>query len=173
MTNGFNRMNEATESDEREYGKSKVNCSQSAAWIEIELKDDDRHPVAGEPYWIKLPDDEIREGKTDKNGFVRIEGIPSGICVVKFPRIDTGDWQLPAQVTPVTETDAEKAWLEIELLDVDDQPVPEEAYWIKLPNDEIREGKLDQNGYARLEDIDPGTCLVKFPNIDENEIEKE
>lgn len=58
------------------------------SWIEIELKDDDGNPVAGEPYRVEVPDGSLAEGTLDEKGFARVEGIDPGNCVVSFPRRD-------------------------------------------------------------------------------------
>lgn len=61
-----------------------------------------------------------------------------------------------------------KAWIEIELLDWNNQPVVNERYIITLPDGDHREGKTDAKGQARVTDIDPGTCKVTFPELDGN-----
>jgi hypothetical protein len=65
----------------------------------------------------------------------------------------------------------EKTWIEIELVDDDEppQPVAFAKYRILLPNGSPREGILDANGRARIEGIDPGECLVAFPELDERD----
>jgi hypothetical protein len=51
----------------------------------------------------------------------------------------------------------------IELLDVEDNPVPGEPYRIKLPDGTIVDGKLDAQGKAHHTGIEqPGTCQVCF-----------
>jgi len=63
-------------------------------WIEIELVDEDNHPVPGEPYAIKLPDGEtVAEGTLDDKGFARVDGIDPGSCEVTFPRLDKSGWK--------------------------------------------------------------------------------
>lgn len=62
-----------------------------------------------------------------------------------------------------------KTFIEIELFDSDDQPVPNEAFVITTPDGERRHGRLNERGFARIEGIDPGTCDVEFPNIDGRE----
>ena len=60
-----------------------------------------------------------------------------------------------------------KSWIEIKLLDPNDNPVPGERYRITLPDGStVAEGSLDANGFARVGGIDPGTCKVTFPNLD-------
>jgi hypothetical protein len=68
--------------------------------------------------------------------------------------------------------DEEKTWIEIEMVDEEDEPVASEKYRITLPDDSVAEGTLDGNGFARIDGIDSGTCKVSFPNLDEEAWEK-
>jgi uncharacterized Zn-binding protein involved in type VI secretion len=58
-------------------------------------------------------------------------------------------------------------WIDIELRDDDDKPIGNEEYILYLPNGEIRNGKLDQNGHRREENLPPGKCRVVFPKFDD------
>lgn len=58
-------------------------------------------------------------------------------------------------------------WIEIVLVDEEDQPVPGERYRIELPNGQKREGTLDSDGFARVEGIERGNCKVTFPELDQ------
>lgn len=60
----------------------------------------------------------------------------------------------------------ETSWIEIELVDEADRPVPGERYRIVLPNGTVKEGTLDSKGRARVKGIDPGNCRVVFPSLD-------
>lgn len=141
--------------------------AQRTAWIEIQLIDDKDQPMVNEPYWIVVPDGSTRKGELDENGFARITDILPGDCVVKFPDIDQSDWDLTAQEGPMAaEKPAGTAWLELELRDDTGKPVAGEPFWVKPAGGEPIEGKLDKNGIARIDNLQPGTCLVKFSNID-------
>lgn len=61
-----------------------------------------------------------------------------------------------------------KVWVEIELLDDDGQPVPNEPYRIELPDGSATEGSTDDLGRARVDGIDPGNCNVTFPSLDQS-----
>ena len=64
-------------------------------------------------------------------------------------------------------TTKRKSWIEIELVDRQNKPVPGEPYRIILPDDQtVAEGTLDEKGFARVDGIDPGTCRVTFPNLE-------
>lgn len=64
------------------------------------------------------------------------------------------------------------SWIEIELVDEANKPVPGERYSIILPDESVAEGTLDEKGIARVEGIDPGTCKITFPNLDKDTWEK-
>ncbi len=53
-----------------------------------------------------------------------------------------------------------KDWIEIEAIDDSGQPIKNAKYKVTLPDGTEREGSLDQNGRARLEDIPPGEFTV-------------
>ena len=60
-----------------------------------------------------------------------------------------------------------KSWIEIELLDEQGNPVAGERYRVTLPDGKtIAEGTTDENGFARVSNIDPGSCKITFPNLD-------
>lgn len=60
-------------------------------------------------------------------------------------------------------------WIEIELVDEAEQPVVGEPYEIKLPNGKEVTGGLDGRGQVRVTGIDqPGSCQIKFPNLDQD-----
>jgi len=66
-----------------------------------------------------------------------------------------------------------KSWIEIELVDEDDNPIPGERYKVTLPDGKtVAEGTLDENGFARVDGIDPGNCKITFPNLDKDAWEK-
>ncbi|HHN77114.1 MAG TPA: hypothetical protein ENK11_00365 [Phycisphaerales bacterium] len=58
------------------------------SWIEIELRDQEGEPIAGEQYEILLPDGTIAKGSLDGNGFARVAGFEPGQCKVTFPALD-------------------------------------------------------------------------------------
>ncbi len=58
-----------------------------------------------------------------------------------------------------------KDWLEVKLLDRDGSPMANEHYVLTLPDGATREGDLDADGRAKLEELPPGPCRVRFPNV--------
>jgi type VI secretion system secreted protein VgrG len=51
------------------------------------------------------------------------------------------------------------------LTDEHGNPVPDVSYSVTLPDGSVMTGSLDDQGFARFDDIDPGKCLVSFPEI--------
>lgn len=63
-------------------------------YIEVELKDSEGNPRAGEQYEVKLESGEVvARGRLDKNGFVRIDGVKPGSATVDFPQLDEKTWR--------------------------------------------------------------------------------
>lgn len=68
------------------------------------------------------------------------------------------------------EAAAAPTFLEIQLIDRDDNPVPRRPFRVRLPNGELRSGVLDDLGFARIDDIElAGACAVWCPFVDVDE----
>lgn len=64
-------------------------------------------------------------------------------------------------------------WIEIELVGEDDKPIPNEAYEITLPDQTVKKGRLNKDGYARIDRLKTaGDCKVCFPKLDKGAWEK-
>jgi hypothetical protein len=78
--------------------------------------------------------------------------------------------QKPADEPAPASADARptKTWITVRLLDDADppRPVANARYRITLPDDTVREGRLDAHGVAHFEGLDPGMCEVTFPDFD-------
>lgn len=57
-------------------------------------------------------------------------------------------------------------WVAIDLVDDQGTPVANEPYELQLPDGTIVAGRLDQNGYARVDGVTAGQCQVRFPRLD-------
>jgi hypothetical protein len=153
-----------------------TSAQRERTWIEIELLDMEGAPVPFERYWIKLPDGTVREGALDAKGRAYFGDLDPGTADIRWPDRD-GDATLEARglgQQPVSQTTSnteeplgERTWIEIELLDMEGAPVPNEAYWIKLPDGTIRTGRLDDSGRAYFNDLDVGNCLIRWPDRDD------
>lgn len=78
--------------DEEAAQAASSSSTQAAAeethFIEIELKDDEGKPVADEAYFVELPDGSTKSGRTDANGYARIDGVDPGTAKISFPDLD-------------------------------------------------------------------------------------
>jgi hypothetical protein len=146
------------------------------AWIEIELVDEQGNPVAGEPYWLRLGNQDVIEGALDAKGFARHDPVPEGMCLVRFPARDRHEFQVHTFSGPSAPDKApadsgqakplEKVWLEIELVDEKGTPVSDELYRVKDGGGGIHEGRLNDKGFVRLEGVPAKNCAVRFPGLD-------
>ena len=64
-----------------------------------------------------------------------------------------------------TEPETTTAWIEVELVDEDQRPIPGEQYRVILPDGTRREGALDAQGRVRIDGFEPGTCHISFPEL--------
>lgn len=59
-------------------------------------------------------------------------------------------------------------WIEIELVGEDGSPIPWFEYEVTLPDGSLVRGYLDEDGRARVENIEnPGTAQVSFITLDQ------
>jgi hypothetical protein len=58
-----------------------------------------------------------------------------------------------------------KDWIEIRLRDIYGEAMALEKYILYLADGTKREGKLDDNGHARIENVPAGPCEVEYPNL--------
>lgn len=90
--------------------------------------------------------------------------------VTLYRSADAGEAAATPSQLAGRQTEEEVHWVQIELIDAEDQPVPGEAYRIELPGGEVREGRLDKDGRAYLGGLKQGgLCKVCFPDIDTQE----
>jgi hypothetical protein len=59
-----------------------------------------------------------------------------------------------------------KTWVEVHLVDMEGNPVGGKHYLIRTPSGAVEEGNLDSSGRVRINNIDPGTCMISFPDLD-------
>jgi len=97
---------------------------------------------------------------------------PGKVSEVKKQKLAEQDKEIPFKPLSIDASDEEKSWIEIELVDEENNPVPGEKYKITLSDGKVKTGTLDQNGLARVEGIEPGTCQITFPNLDKDAWEK-
>ena len=160
------------------------NLKTLTTWIAIKLVDENNKPIGGAKYVIIFPDKTKKEDVLDQDGYAFFPGIPEGECDVGFPELDpfwdlttslsfskladptlagfgsgaatTGVSQLPPPVS-----------VDIQLLDEAGKGIPKEKFKIKLPNGDVAQGFLEDDGTAHVDGIIPGGgCEVSFPDLD-------
>lgn len=61
-------------------------------WVEVQLLGEDDAGIADELCAVTGPDGVTRTSRTDEQGWVRVEGLPSGSCRIAFPNLDAEVW---------------------------------------------------------------------------------
>lgn len=69
----------------------------------------------------------------------------------------------------LTEFLYETTFVEFQLLNENDEPIPNEVYIITLPNGKETNGVLDEKGFVHLDDVPRGRCMIRFPALEEFE----
>src|ERR1035438_1658656 len=69
---------------------------------------------------------------------------------------------------PTVLSQDKKHWVEIALVDKDGNPIAGENYAITVPGGSVVTGSLNSKGRARVNGIDPGTCKITFPDLDQH-----
>ena len=98
---------------------------------------------------------------------------PGKMAEIKAEQIEKKEGKYGSTPVKPHKPDEEKtSWIEIEMVDEEDEPGPGEKYKITLPDDSVAQGTLDDKGFARIEGIDSGTCKITFPELDKDAWEK-
>jgi hypothetical protein len=126
-------------------------------------------PKSGKAASVVAPADPNAAEEADKADPGEVEKIKAEQLKTKSGKY--GSEKVKPYKPPQTKEEKaqKKSWIEIEMVDEKNKPMPGERYKITLPDGEtVAEGTLDAKGCARVDGIDPGTCKVTFPQFDEN-----
>jgi probable HAF family extracellular repeat protein len=87
-------------------------------------------------------------------------------CVVVVGKPENGQLHpMKYEIVLTYYTDEEEGdWIGIELTDEQGNPVSGD-YVLDLPNGEERTGTTDEAGFGRVDDVEPGTVTVEFPDL--------
>ncbi|MBL4631329.1 MAG: hypothetical protein JKY14_09290 [Paraglaciecola sp.] len=117
----------------------------------------------------------VVEPSKPEEAFEADNAKPGKVAEAKAKQVESkqgkyGSTVISAHKSLKDQTEEEKeentSWIEIELLDEDDAPVPGKKYEIELPDGKVAKGTLDGDGFARVDGIKPGQCKVCFPDLD-------
>jgi hypothetical protein len=65
--------------------------------------------------------------------------------------------------------DSALTWIEIILEDDEGNRVPDTEYLVTASDDSEHSGVLDEEGFARVDGIQPGACRVSFPLLEDDD----
>jgi hypothetical protein len=149
-----------------------------SSFIAVNLRDQDDEPVIGRRWIIDLPDGSRHEGETDAEGWARVQGFrKDGMAKVVFPGFDEldHDTQNSAERTiiPLNGADPNAAgksgpsehFLEFTLTAPDGSALADVAFSVTLESGEVREGRTDALGLARLDGIDGKSAALQVLSI--------
>jgi len=117
------------------------------------------------------PDKSEDADMTDPGKMAEIKAEQAKTKLGKYGSANVKPFKPPTEKEKEEKKD-ELSWIEIELVDEEDEPVPGKGYKITLSDDSVIEGTLDGEGFARHDGIPKGTCKVTFPELDKNAWEK-
>jgi hypothetical protein len=117
------------------------------------------------PRGAPIDDDEMLRGLARELASGRVTLFEQPPLPIAAIHGDEAASELPAAREPRRPV-VERTWITIELVGEDDQPIPGARYRIELPDGSAQEGRLDSKGLARLRGIEPGKCVVTFPDLD-------
>jgi len=106
------------------------------------------------------PEEASAADRTKPGRDTRYDKDPDDPTTPDFPEIPDPDD--PDDVDPPTDT----AWVEIELIDQNGEPVPGEPYRLIDSAGRVFKGSLDQQGFKHIDGVAPGECQVTFPKRD-------
>ena len=83
------------------------------------------------------------------------------IVVVSSQRPDVGPAMTPSAMKKLRD----EGWIEIEFVDAGMEPVENIDFEVRLADGQTKSGRTSKKGPARYENITPGECMVRFPNV--------
>lgn len=156
-------------------------------WIGVQVLDEEGKPVEGVRYELDLTDGSVRQGRTDREGIVRAEGIPAGQCKLRLPDFENElipgtpppdesapeeEPASPAEDEPLGEDEVPPTVgdeapetptvLEAQVQDGNGKAMANRAFRAVFADGSTRDGKTDASGRVRLEGCPPGECKLTF-----------
>ena len=66
------------------------------------------------------------------------------------------------------DSEKKKSWIEVQLVTEAGDPVPGAHYRVEMSDGSVWDSSLDEKGVGRVDNIDPGTCKISFPDLDKD-----
>jgi hypothetical protein len=140
-----------------------LDAAEASDWIELLVNGTDDRPKPGVEWLATFADGSTKTGTTDESGLVRVERLKSGRVDVSFPGAEA---ELVGAVAKGAAPKAATGSLEIELVDVDGQPVRDVRFVAEWTDGTTREGVTDEKGRGKIENVAEGEHSVSFPDVD-------
>lgn len=140
-----------------------LDAAEASDWIELLVNGTDDQPKPGVEWLATFADGSTKSGTTDESGLVRVERLKSGKVDVSFPGAEA---ELVGSVVKGGAAKPASGTIEIELVDVDGQPVPQVRFVVESPDGTTREGVTDDSGLGKIENVEEGEYAVTFPDVD-------
>lgn len=110
-----------------------------------------------------------------RRGLVLLLLVPESHAAGVGPRVVPAtreETAVPLRLLAAPQTASEAlTWIEIVLVDSAEQPVPHEPYEVELPDGRVITGQLDADGFARVDGVRAGQCVVRFPDCAREDVE--
>lgn len=140
-----------------------LDAAEGSDWIELLVNGTDDRPKPGVEWLATFADGSTKSGTTDETGLVRVERLKSGKVDVSFPGSEA---ELVGSVVKGGAAKPATGSIEIELTDVDGQPVRDVRFVAESPDGTTREGVTDDQGRGKIEGVVEGEYSVTFPDTD-------
>ena len=91
LVEGVNRIKKHTAISTNQRGAQSGGIVTQEAPIHVSnvmVVDSDGKPVPDVLYSVTTPDNRTQQGRVDKTGFARLDGLTAGTCTVTFPEVD-------------------------------------------------------------------------------------
>jgi type VI secretion system secreted protein VgrG len=66
------------------------------------------------------------------------------------------------------DTPPKTSWIEVQLIDDESNPVAGARYTVTMSDGTVWDSSTDDKGVGRVDGIDPGSCDISFPDLDQD-----
>ncbi|MBI5069867.1 MAG: type VI secretion system tip protein VgrG [Deltaproteobacteria bacterium] len=164
-------METGKDHDEAVDGELALEIEEPATWAakELTLEADKLSLVVGGKVALS-----VDKGGNVTFGAAKFSLDASGDLVLKGGKLKMDAAGSASSATPQVPTldplEDPRAVVEFTLRDQNGNPIRNEPYQVELPDGEVKKGRTDANGHARVSGKQPGTAKVTFPQRDKSAV---
>lgn len=118
--------------------------------------------------WLEPPRPDWSVSERDQLIERMLKRFETRAALVREPWPEYRREHVTEEIDPSEFSSEELEWIEIQLVDQDDKPVPNVAYRIELTDKRVRTGVTNMNGVIRYDRIPGGTCKFSFTKLDKD-----